>query len=75
MRSSGCHLCCCVGGALFEFATGILNIQYSYVFQFFFTTAHYYGAWVFTAAFLFHSWSSCDDAQGARDAAGAGAAA
>jgi len=43
-----------LGGALFEFATGILNIQYAYLFQFFFTTAHYYGAWVFTAAFLFH---------------------
>jgi DMSO/TMAO reductase YedYZ molybdopterin-dependent catalytic subunit len=44
-----------VGGALFEFATGILNIQYYYVFPFFFTTSHYYGAWVFTGAFLFHS--------------------
>lgn len=44
-----------VGGALFEFATGILNIQYTYLFPFFFTTAHYYGAWVFTAAFLFHA--------------------
>lgn len=44
-----------VGGALFEFATGILNIQYWYAFPFFFTTAHYYGAWVFTAAFVFHS--------------------
>jgi DMSO/TMAO reductase YedYZ molybdopterin-dependent catalytic subunit len=44
-----------VGGALFEFATGILNIQYWYVFPFFFTTAHYYGAWVFTAAFVFHT--------------------
>lgn len=44
-----------VGGALFEFATGILNIQYYYVFPFFFTTAHYYGAWVFTGAFLFHA--------------------
>lgn len=44
-----------VGGALFEFATGILNIQYAYLFQFFFTTAHYYGAWVFTAAFVFHT--------------------
>ena len=43
-----------VGGALFEFATGILNIQYWYAFPFFFTTAHYYGAWVFTAAFVFH---------------------
>jgi DMSO/TMAO reductase YedYZ molybdopterin-dependent catalytic subunit len=43
-----------VGGALFEFATGILDIQYAYVFRFFFTDAHYYGAWVFTAAFVFH---------------------
>ena len=44
-----------VGGALFEFATGILDIQYYYAFPFFFTTAHYYGAWVFTAAFAFHT--------------------
>ncbi len=43
-----------VGGALFEFATGILDIQYAYLFKFFFTNAHYYGAWVFTAAFVFH---------------------
>ena len=43
-----------MGSALFEFATGILNIQYAYLFQFFFTSAHYYGAWVFTAAFTFH---------------------
>ncbi len=44
-----------VGGALFEFATGILDIEYSYLFGFFFTTAHYYGAWVFTAAFVLHA--------------------
>ncbi len=44
-----------VGGALFEFATGILNIQYAYLFGFFFTTAHYYGAWVFTGAFVAHA--------------------
>jgi len=44
-----------VGGALFEFATGILDIQYAYIFNFFFTDAHYYGAWVFTAAFAFHA--------------------
>ncbi len=43
-----------VGSALFEFATGILNIQYAYLFRFYFTTAHYYGAWVFTAAFAMH---------------------
>jgi DMSO/TMAO reductase YedYZ molybdopterin-dependent catalytic subunit len=44
-----------VGGALFEFATGILDIQYAYVFKFFFTNAHYYGAWIFTVAFIFHA--------------------
>ncbi len=43
-----------VGGALFEFVTGILNIQYWYVFPFSFTQAHYYGAWVFIGAFLVH---------------------
>jgi DMSO/TMAO reductase YedYZ molybdopterin-dependent catalytic subunit len=43
-----------VGSALFEFATGVLNIQNDYAFGFFFTDAHYYGAWVFIAAFTFH---------------------
>jgi DMSO/TMAO reductase YedYZ molybdopterin-dependent catalytic subunit len=43
-----------VGGALFEFVTGILNIQYWYAFPFSFVQAHYYGAWVFTGAFLAH---------------------
>jgi DMSO/TMAO reductase YedYZ molybdopterin-dependent catalytic subunit len=43
-----------VGGALFEFATGILDIQYWYPFHFFFTPAHYYGAWVFIGAFVAH---------------------
>jgi DMSO/TMAO reductase YedYZ molybdopterin-dependent catalytic subunit len=43
-----------VGSALFEFVTGILNIQYWYAFHFFFTPAHYYGAWVFIAAFIAH---------------------
>ena len=43
-----------VGGALFEFVTGILNIQYWYVFPFSFTQAHYYGAWVFIGAFIVH---------------------
>jgi DMSO/TMAO reductase YedYZ molybdopterin-dependent catalytic subunit len=43
-----------VGGALFEFVTGILNIQNYYPFGFFFTDAHYYGAWVFIAALIFH---------------------
>ncbi|HJQ01794.1 MAG TPA: molybdopterin-dependent oxidoreductase [Jatrophihabitans sp.] len=43
-----------VGGVLFEFATGVLNIQYDYVFGFSFYTAHYYGAWVFTGALAVH---------------------
>jgi DMSO/TMAO reductase YedYZ molybdopterin-dependent catalytic subunit len=43
-----------VGGVLFEIVTGVLNIQYDYVFGFSFYTAHYYGAWVFLAGFLVH---------------------
>ena len=43
-----------VGGAVFEFATGILNIQYYYVFPGSFYTLHYYGAWVFVSAFVAH---------------------
>ncbi len=44
-----------VGGILFEMITGVLNIQYDYVFGFDFYTAHYYGAWVFIAGFLTHT--------------------
>jgi DMSO/TMAO reductase YedYZ molybdopterin-dependent catalytic subunit len=43
-----------VGGALFETITGVLNIQYDYIFGFSFYTAHYFGAWVFIAGFLVH---------------------
>jgi DMSO/TMAO reductase YedYZ molybdopterin-dependent catalytic subunit len=43
-----------VGGALFEFATGILNIQDYYPWHFGFVRAHYYGAWVFFTAFVLH---------------------
>jgi DMSO/TMAO reductase YedYZ molybdopterin-dependent catalytic subunit len=43
-----------VGSILFELATGVLNIQYDYVFGFDFYTAHYYGAWVFIASFVVH---------------------
>jgi len=43
-----------VGSILFELATGVLNIQYDYVFGFDFYTGHYYGAWVFLAAFAVH---------------------
>ncbi len=43
-----------VGGLLFEIVTGVLNIQYNYVFGFSFYTAHYYGAWVFIVGFVSH---------------------
>lgn len=43
-----------VGGILFEIVTGVLYIQYDYVYGFSFFPAHYYGAWVFIAGFLMH---------------------
>ncbi|MFF7356107.1 MULTISPECIES: molybdopterin-dependent oxidoreductase [Streptomyces] len=44
-----------VGGGLFEFTTGILNVQLDYVFPGSFYPLHFYGAWVFFAAFLAHA--------------------
>jgi DMSO/TMAO reductase YedYZ molybdopterin-dependent catalytic subunit len=44
-----------VGGAVFEFSTGILNIDYlngAYGFSFY--TGHFYGAWAFMAGFTTH---------------------
>ena len=43
-----------VGGAIFEFATGIFNVQLYYPWHFNFVVAHYYGAWVFLAALTIH---------------------
>jgi DMSO/TMAO reductase YedYZ molybdopterin-dependent catalytic subunit len=43
-----------VGGILFEIVTGVLNIQYDYVFEFSFYTGHYFAAWVFLSAFVVH---------------------
>jgi DMSO/TMAO reductase YedYZ molybdopterin-dependent catalytic subunit len=43
-----------VGGAVFVFGTGLLNIQVFYPWPFRFLTAHYYGAFVFLAAFGLH---------------------
>ena len=43
-----------VGGVVFEFVTGILNIQQWYTFPGSFYTLHYYGAWVFVAGFAVH---------------------
>ncbi|MFD3796307.1 molybdopterin-dependent oxidoreductase [Streptomyces californicus] len=44
-----------VGGALFQFVTGLLNIQLDYLFPGSFYTLHFYGAWVFLAGFLTHT--------------------
>ncbi len=43
-----------VGGILFEIATGLLFIQYNFLFWFPWHTAHYFGAWVFIVGFLMH---------------------
>ena len=43
-----------VGSALFEFATGVLNIQVFYPWHFGFVRAHYYGAWIFISALVLH---------------------
>ncbi|MEK2477394.1 molybdopterin-dependent oxidoreductase [Streptomyces noursei] len=43
-----------VGGALFEFVTGLLNVQLDYVFPGSFYSLHFYGAWVFIGAFVVH---------------------
>ncbi|HEX2301897.1 MAG TPA: molybdopterin-dependent oxidoreductase [Pseudonocardiaceae bacterium] len=44
-----------VGGAIFQLVTGVMNIQYFYAWPFSFYRAHYYGAWVFMAAFVAHT--------------------
>ncbi|MGW1894482.1 molybdopterin-dependent oxidoreductase [Streptomyces sp. NPDC002004] len=43
-----------VGGVLFEFVTGLLNIQLDYIFPGSFYPLHFYGAWVFLAGFAAH---------------------
>src|SRR4051795_11462549 len=43
-----------VSSAVFEFATGVLNMQYFYAFKFNFVVAHYYGAVVFVASLVLH---------------------
>ncbi|OBH68727.1 hypothetical protein A5684_24780 [Mycobacterium intracellulare] len=48
-----------VGGILFEIVTGVLNIQYDYIFGFSFYTAHYFGAWVFITGFVMHVAIKC----------------
>jgi DMSO/TMAO reductase YedYZ molybdopterin-dependent catalytic subunit len=43
-----------VSSAVFQFATGIVNVQYWYAFHFNFVVAHYYGAVVFVGALTLH---------------------
>lgn len=43
-----------VGGGVFVFATGVLNIQQWYVFPVGFYRAHFYGAWIFVAGLAIH---------------------
>jgi DMSO/TMAO reductase YedYZ molybdopterin-dependent catalytic subunit len=42
------------GGALFEFGTGLLDVQLEYVFPGSFYPLHFYGAWIFLAALVVH---------------------
>jgi DMSO/TMAO reductase YedYZ molybdopterin-dependent catalytic subunit len=43
-----------VGGAVFEFTTGIMNIDYDYSFKFSFYEGHFLGAWLFMTGFVMH---------------------
>jgi DMSO/TMAO reductase YedYZ molybdopterin-dependent catalytic subunit len=43
-----------VGGGLFEFLTGVLNVQLDYLFPGSFYPLHFYGAWVFVGAVFAH---------------------
>jgi DMSO/TMAO reductase YedYZ molybdopterin-dependent catalytic subunit len=43
-----------VASAIFQFATGIVNVQYWYAFHFNFVVAHYYGGVVFVGALVLH---------------------
>ncbi|MDQ6782064.1 MAG: molybdopterin-dependent oxidoreductase [Actinomycetota bacterium] len=43
-----------VGGVMFQFFTGIFDVNYFYFWKFSFYDAHYYGAWAFMAGFVVH---------------------
>ncbi|MFG1808259.1 molybdopterin-dependent oxidoreductase [Streptomyces sp. NPDC049040] len=43
-----------VGGGIFEFTTGLLNVQLDYIFPGSFYPLHFYGAWVFVGAVFAH---------------------
>lgn len=44
-----------VGGAIFEFATGIADVEYFYPWKFSFYDAHFLGAWIFITGFVVHA--------------------
>ncbi len=43
-----------VGGVMFQFFTGIFDVEYFYFWRFSFYDAHFYGAWAFMTGFLIH---------------------
>lgn len=43
-----------VAAALFQFVTGVLNVAYWYAFRFYFTTAHYWTAYILVGALVIH---------------------
>ncbi len=43
-----------VGGVIFQFFTGIFDVEYFYFWNFSFYDAHFYGAWAFMAGFVIH---------------------
>ncbi|GAA0354921.1 molybdopterin-dependent oxidoreductase [Actinoallomurus spadix] len=63
-----------VGGALFQLVTGLFNIAYFYPFPFFFTTAHYWTAYIVYGALVVHVANEWAKVRGLRPRrAGAGA--
>ncbi|MEV0666341.1 molybdopterin-dependent oxidoreductase [Actinomadura luteofluorescens] len=43
-----------VAAALFQFVTGVMNVAYWYAFRFYFTTAHYWTAYILVGALVIH---------------------
>lgn len=52
-----------VGGALFQLATGLLNVFYWYLFPFNFPAAHYAGAWIAIGGLIVHVGAKWDAAR------------
>lgn len=58
-----------VGGALFQLVTGLFNIAYFYPFPFFFTTAHYWTAYIVYGALVVHVANEWAKVRGLREPA------